>query len=263
MPADTVLLEVDARGVASVTLNRPEVHNAFDDALVAGLGQTFEKIANDTEVRMAVLRGRGETFCAGADLNWMRRSADFSEQENRKDALRLAQMLRALNDLPVPTLALVRGGAYGGGLGLLAACDLVVALESCRFAFTEAKLGLIPAVISPFVVGAIGARQARRYFVTAERFGAPEALRIGLVHELSASDEALDTRCEELIGAVLKNAPGAAAQAKRLVADVAGRPFDDALMDDVARRIAARRASDEGKEGMSAFLERRKPTWAR
>lgn len=261
MAEETILLETDARGIATVTLNRPRVHNAFDQALVGRLSDAFVSLAADDSIRAMLLRGRGETFCAGADLHWMRRSVDFSKEENEQDARRLAAMLRALNDLPVPTIALVQGGAYGGGLGLLAACDIVVAVNNCKFAFTETRLGLTPAVISPFVVGAIGARHARRYFLTAERFGAQEALRIGLAHELVDGESALPGRAEAIIKRILRTARGADADAKRLVADVVDRPLDDALMEDMARRIAARRATVEGKEGTSAFLERRKPPW--
>lgn len=261
MAEETILVDTDRRGVATVTLNRPRVHNAFDQALVAGLTDAFADVAADGSTRVMLLRGRGETFCAGADLHWMRSSVDFSREENERDAGRLAAMLRTLNDLPVPTIALVQGGAYGGGLGLLAACDIVVAVDDCKFAFTETRLGLIPAVISPFVVGAIGARYARRYFLTAERFGAQEALRMGLAHELVEGEAALTGRAEALIKRILKTARGADADAKRLVADVVDRPVDDALMEDMARRIAARRATAEGREGTSAFLERRKPPW--
>ncbi|MCH8110657.1 MAG: enoyl-CoA hydratase/isomerase family protein [Proteobacteria bacterium] len=261
MAEETILVDTDARGVVTVTLNRPRVHNAFDETLVASLTDAFAGVAADDSIRAMLLRGRGETFCAGADLHWMRRSADFSKEENEDGALRLAAMLRALADLPVPTIALVRGGAYGGGLGLLAACDIVVAVENCKFAFTETRLGLIPAVISPFVVGAIGARYAGRYFLTAERFGAQDALRIGLVHELVEGEAALTGRAGALVKRILKTARGADADAKRLVADVVDRPIDDALMQDMARRIAARRATVEGKEGTAAFLERRKPPW--
>ena len=261
MAERTILVDTDSRGVATVTLNRPKVHNAFDQALVARLTDAFANVAADESIRAMLLRGRGETFCAGADLHWMRRSADFSKEENEQDAHRLAAMLRALNDLPVPTIALVQGGAYGGGLGLLAACDIVVAVDNCKFAFTETRLGLIPAVISPFVVGAIGARHARRYFLTAERFGAREALRIGLAHELGERAAALPGRAEAFIKRILKTARGADADAKRLIADVVDRPLGDELMEDMARRIAGRRATAEGKEGTSAFLERRKPPW--
>lgn len=261
MAEETILLDTDPRGVATVTLNRPRVHNAFDQVLVASLTEAFASVAADGSARAMLLRGRGETFCAGADLNWMRQSADFSREENEEDALRLAAMLRRLSDLPVPTIALVQGGAYGGGLGLLAACDIVVAVDNCKFAFTETRLGLIPAVISPFVVGAIGSRQARRYFLTAERFGAQDAMRIGLAHELVDGEAALLGRAEALVKRILRAARGANADAKRLVAEVVDRPIDDALMEDVARRIAARRGTVEGKEGTSAFLERRKPPW--
>lgn len=261
MVKETVLLETDARGVATVTLNRPDFHNAFDQGVVASLAETFASIAADESIRAMLLRGRGETFCAGADLHWMRSSADFSKEENERDAMELAAMLRALNDVPVPTIALVQGGAYGGGLGILAASDIVVAVDNCRFAFTETRLGLIPAVISPFVIGAIGARQARRYFLTAERFGAQVALRIGLVHELVDGEGAMASRAGDLVTRILRTARGANADAKRLVADVVDRPVDDALMEDMARRIAARRATTEGREGTAAFLERRKPPW--
>ena len=257
----SVLLQIDSRGAATITLNRPDVHNCFDEAMVAGLRRAVHDIAEHDDVRVASLVSRGPTFSAGADLNWMREVADQSEADNQEDARQLGSMLNGLAHLAVPTVALVQGNAYGGGIGLIAACDMVVAVKDCVFAFTEVNLGLIPAVISPFVVAAIGARQARRYFITGEKFDTYHAQGMGLIHEMVPTQGALVAQGEYIVDQILQSEPGAVSQAKALIADVGNRPIDVALIDDVAHRIAARRATDEGKEGVSAFLERRKPNW--
>ncbi len=253
-------LEIDARGVARVTLARPQKHNAFDADLIAGLTDAFSALAKSPAVRAVVLESDGASFSAGADLDWMREQANYDEARNLADARRLAQLMRALDRLPKPTIARVQGPAYGGGVGLVACCDIAIASSDAVFSLTEVKLGLIPSVISPYVIAAIGPRVARRLFLTAERFDAAEARRIGLVHEVVAAAE-LDTRVEEIVALLLANGPEAMAAAKDLVFAVAGRPVDDELVEDTARRIAQRRASAEGKEGIGAFLEKRKPAW--
>ena len=247
-------------GVATVTLNRPEIHNAFDEALIAKLTETFVALDDDGDVRIIVLAGAGRSFCAGADLNWMKRMAAFGQDENLRDATALAAMLRALYALSKPTIARVHGAAYGGGVGLIAACDIAVAVPEATFALTEAKLGLIPATIGPYVIEAIGARQARRYFLTAERFGAAEALRIGLVHEVAALPQ-LDTRIGDLVGALRVAGPSAQLECKALIRGVAHRPIDADVISGTAGHIAAVRASPEGKEGVAAFLGKRRPAW--
>jgi|SRR6476469_8631943 len=247
-------------GVATVTLNRPEIHNAFDEALIAKLTETFVALDDDGDVRIVVLAGAGRSFCAGADLNWMKRMAAFGQDENLRDATALAAMLRALYALSKPTIARVHGAAYGGGVGLIAACDIAVAVPEATFALTEAKLGLIPATIGPYVIEAIGARQARRYFLTAERFDAAEALRIGLVHEVAASPQ-LDTRIGDLVGALRVAGPSAQLECKALIRGVAHRPIDADVISGTAGHIAAVRASPEGKEGVAAFLGKRRPAW--
>ena len=259
MADDTVLVEVGG-GVATLTLNRPEVHNAFDDALIARLTRALEDVAARSEVRVVVLAGTGKSFCAGADLAHMKKAAAFSEAENIADAQALARLLMVLGGLAKPTVALVQGPAYGGGVGLVSACDIALAAERASFALTEVRLGLIPAVISPFVVRTIGESHARRFMLTGERFGAETALRIGLVHEM-VDGEALEARGAEVVEMLLQCSPDAHRRAKALIDAVAGRPIDQVLADDVARRIAAARASDDGREGIAAFLEKRPPSW--
>ena len=255
-----VLHSLDARGVATLTLNRPERHNAFDDVLIAELTRALDICAADPSVRVVVLRSTGASFSAGADVQWMRRVADYTEAENREDSARLGRLMHVLDRLPKPTVAVVQGAAFGGGVGLAACCDIVLASSRARFALSEVKLGLIPAVISPYVIAAIGARQARRYFLTAETLDAKQALQIGLVHEIAEPD-ALDTRAEALLTTLLQLAPGAQAEAKDLVFLCEGRATDDTLRRETAHRIAARRATPEGREGLSAFLEKRVPSW--
>ena len=259
MADDTVLVGMEG-AVATVTLNRPKAHNAFDDALVAELTRTFEYLGGRKDVRAVVLTGRGKSFCAGADLAHMKKAAGFSEAENIADAGALARLLMVLGGLPKPTVALVQGPAYGGGVGLVSACDIAIAAESATFALTEVRLGLIPAVISPFVVRAIGDSHSRRFMLTGERFDAATALRIGLVHEVVPA-KALEDRGEEIVRTLLRCSPDAQRRVKALIDAVSGRPIDDALADDVARRIADARASEDGKEGIAAFLEKRSPRW--
>ena len=257
----SALLEtVDPRGVATVTLNRPDRHNAFDDALIAELTTVLKRVGEQPDVRVVVLASTGRSFSAGADLDWMRRMAGYSEDANLADAAALAGMLHTLDRLPKPTIALVQGPAYGGGVGLAACCDTVIAAERATFCLSEVKLGLTPATISPYVINAIGARWARRYFVSAEVFPASRARAIGLVHEVVA-EAALEETKEALVKALLQGAPGAQADAKALVFLAEGRPVDAALGDETGRRIAMRRASAEGREGLTAFLDKRAPAW--
>ncbi len=261
MSDDPVLFRASPGGVATVTLNRPEVHNAFNAEVIERLSDIFEDLAGADGVRAVLLEAVGKSFSAGADLDWMRHAAELSEEENRDDARALGEMLRRLNTLPKPTVALVQGAAFGGGVGLMAACDIVVAVSDAAFSLSEVKLGLIPAVISPYVIAAIGARRARRYFLTGERFDAEEARRIGLVHEVVEDAAALDSAGERIVERLFTAAPGALAEAKDLIAAVAGRPIDSHVIEDTARRIAERRTHDEAREGIAAFLEKRKPDW--
>lgn len=251
---------VDRQGVAIITLNRPEVHNAFDDRLIGALKEAVEKTGDDDSVRIVVLAANGKSFSAGADLKWMRRMADYSEDENFDDAMRLAEMLQRLDELPKPTIAKVQGHTFGGGVGLVACCDIAVCAHSAKFALSEVRLGLMPSIIGPFVVRAVGAREARRYFQTAERFDAEEAHRIGLVHRVVAP-VALDDAVDEIIDSLLQGGPEAQAAAKTFIALNHQSPINQELLRDAAKRIANLRASDEGKEGVSAFLEKRAPKW--
>jgi len=256
------VLQIDQKeGVARVTLDRPDLRNAFDDALIKALHDAFIALGKDDDVRVVVLAGNGPAFCAGADLNWMKRMAGFSYEENLADARALAQMLRVLYRCPKPTIARVQGDVYAGGVGLVSVCDIVVAAESAGFCLSEAKLGLLPATIGPYVVRALGEQASRRYFVTAERFSATEAHRLGLVHELAADPETLDAKVDALTAALLANGPAAVRACKRLVQDVAHAPITATLRDDTARRIADIRASAEGREGVQSFLSKGKPSW--
>ncbi|MBI1868086.1 MAG: enoyl-CoA hydratase/isomerase family protein [Methylocystis sp.] len=257
---DDLLQEVDARGVATLTLNRPERRNAFDEALVAHATAALKRLDARSDVRIVVIAGAGESFCAGGDIEWMKRMANDSFEANEADALALAALMRTLDRLTKPTIALVHGAAYGGGVGLAACCDIVVASREASFCLSEVKLGIIPAVIAPFVIRAIGARQARRYFLTAEAMSAERALEIGLAHEVVLQGELAQAR-DRLIDALLLGAPGAQSEAKAIALLCEGRPIDDELARETARRIAARRASVEGREGLSAFLDKRIPAW--
>ncbi len=247
-------------GVALVGLNRPQLRNAFDETLIAELTACLMALDADPTVRAVVLYGEGEAFCAGADLNWMRRMADYSHAENLADAGKLARLLDTLYRLSKPTVACVQGAAFGGGVGLVACCDIAFASTTASFALSEAKLGLIPATIGPYVVQAIGARYAYRYFLSAETFTAAEAYRIGLVHDLALPGE-LDGKVNELLGALLVAGPQAQGAAKALIRAIANRPIDDKVIAHTVERIAEVRASAEGKEGVGAFLARRSPAW--
>jgi len=245
-------------GIARVTLDRPDVRNAFDDALISLLKKTFDDIGGDPSVRVMILAGNGPAFCAGADLNWMKRMAKYGYDENLADAEALARMLATLDQLPKPTIARVHGPVFAGGTGLVAACDIAVGTPQAKFCLSEAKLGLSPATISPYVMRAMGERAARRYFLTAEVFDAAEAFRIGL---LSILTDELDATIDELLKHLLAGGPQAHRQIKELIRAVAGRPLDDALGADTAKRIAEIRVSPEGREGIASFLEKRKAAW--
>lgn len=260
MSEASVLVSRQENGVARLTLNRPAVHNAFDDSLIADLTRHLQDLGGDETVRAVVLDARGKSFSAGADLNWMKRMAGYGREENYRDSQALATLMHTLDELPQPTLAAVQGAAIGGGVGLVACCDIALAADRALFALSEVRLGLTPAVISPYVVRAIGERQARRYFVTAERFEATRARELGLVHEVVAA-EALAPAVDELLENLLRNGPQAMREAKALARDVSATRVDAALRDETARRISERRASAEGREGVGAFLEKRRPDW--
>lgn len=249
-----------AAGIATIRMNRPDKHNAFDDALITELTDAFRQAGTDDSARVVVLESTGPSFSAGADLGWMKRMAGQGRAENERDAQALAELMRAIDRCPKPVLGLVQGAAFGGGVGLAACCDIVIASEAASFSLSEVRLGLIPAVISPYVAAAIGPRACRRYFLTAERFDAATAQRLGLVQEVVPQAE-LNAARDRMIEHLLKGGPLAQRAAKDLIAHVAGAPIDAALMQETARRIAEIRASDEGKEGVAAFLEKRKPNW--
>jgi methylglutaconyl-CoA hydratase len=247
-------------GVQTITLSRPDVRNAFNDEVIAELKNAFLAVAHNSEVRCVVLAAEGPAFCAGADLNWMRRMADYTHAENLADAGELAAMLSAIYSCPKPTIARVQGDVVAGGVGLIAACDMVVSVDTAHFCLSEVKLGLIPATISPYVVRAMGARAAHRYFLTAERFDAHEAHRIGLVHEV-VSPEALDAQVAEWVRALVSASPNAVKACKKLLHDVAEREINATLIRQTVEGIADIRASSEGKEGVQSFLQKRKPNW--
>ena len=263
MSEPAILTHIDNRGVATLTMNRPELHNAFDDRLIAEFIDALRELDEDPDVRVVVLASSGKSFSAGADLNWMRRMADYSREQNLADAEELAELMRTLDTLSKPTIALVQGAAYGGGVGLVACCDIAIASARAVFCLSEVRLGLFPAVISPYVVAAIGPRASRRYFLSAETFDAGEALLLGLVHQVVADERELADTAGRMVSQLLANSPGAMAGAKNLVAAVYGRHVDDALIADTAGRIADQRSSREGREGLSAFLEKRKPAWVK
>jgi methylglutaconyl-CoA hydratase len=257
----TTTLDIRRDGpVARVFLNRPEVRNAFNDAVIAELTAAFTDLGADDAVRAIVLGGHGKAFCAGADLNWMRAMADYTWAQNKADAEGLAAMLWAIYNCAKPVVGRVHGDCYAGGVGLAAVCDVLVAAEGVHFCLSEAKLGLLPATIGPYVVRALGEQASRRYFVTAERFSAAEAHRLGFVHVLTAPD-ALDAKVDEVAQALASNGPQAVKACKRLVQDLAGQPITPALREQTARRIADIRASAEGKEGVQSFLQKRSPSW--
>lgn len=258
---DLIKFDATRAGIAIVTLNRPEVHNAFNAELISELTDVFTMISDQPSIRMMILRGEGKSFSAGADLEWMKLAALNSREDNEADAGRLAEMLQTLYQMPQMTLALVQGAAMGGGAGLIAACDAAIAMSTATFRFSEVRLGLTPATISPFVIEAIGPRWARALFVTAESFDAAFAEKIGLVQYVAQTTDEMAALEEHLAKLVFAAAPGAVADSKKLVRDVAGRPIDKELGHKTARRIAARRSSPEGKEGVAAFLEKRRPDW--
>ena len=266
MPPETWhTLEIQRSGaVARLVMQRPEVHNAFDARLISELTAALDQLDSDPGVRAVVLTGAGSTFSAGADLNWMRGMARASEQDNRDDSMALAALMRTLNFLSKPTIARVNGSAYGGGVGLLACCDIAIGVEGAKFSLSEVKLGLVPAVISPYVIAAIGPRQARRMFLTAEVFGADEALRIGLLHECVAPDR-LDAAVDECLHWLGKGGPVAQHEAKQLVLRLSGMDPSSALATDTrnAELIARLRVSAEGQEGLSAFLDKSRPAWSK
>lgn len=259
MNDSTIIIE-RAGAVATLWLNRPDVHNAFDDALIAGITAGLRELDADDSVRVVVLAGRGKSFCAGGDLAWMRRMAGFTEAENLADAGRLAEMLRVLATLSKPTVARVHGAALAGGMGLVAACDIAVATPQASFGTTEVRIGLVPATISPYVIRAIGRRAAQRYFLTGERISADKAYALGFVHELCAADE-LDAKVAEISAALLAGAPAALGACKTLIEAVAERPLSAELIADTTQRIAAARAGAEAREGIAAFFDKRKPVW--
>ncbi|MEN5230041.1 enoyl-CoA hydratase-related protein [Brevundimonas naejangsanensis] len=258
---DLVQIDATADGVVFVTINRPQKKNAFDAATIAALYEAFETLQGADRVRVVFIRGAGGTFSAGADLNWMRDAADWSESDNRDDAMGLAKMLKALHDVPALTVALVEGAAMGGGAGIVAACDMAVAVEGTRFAFSEVKLGLIPATIAPYVIEAVGARRARQLFLTANIFDADYAAHAGLI-DMVLPEGSVDEFISMLTDSLSANAPGAMGDAKRLVNDVAGEDIDNRLLEETAKRIARARVSAEGQEGVRAFLDKRAPNWA-
>jgi methylglutaconyl-CoA hydratase len=259
MDYETLELSINHR-VAVIWLAREKVRNAFNETMIAELTRVFSTLGADAGVRAIVLAAKGPAFCAGADLDWMRRMAGYSHEDNRRDALALANMLRTIDSCPKPVIARVHGDAYAGGMGLVAVADVAIAALPANFCLSETKLGLIPATIGPYVIRAIGARAARRYFLTAERFDSGEAFRLGLIHNITPPDQ-LDATINELLGTLMHTSTQAVGEAKKLVRDLAGRPIDDALVAETAERIAAIRASEDGREGVRAFLDKRKPRW--
>jgi methylglutaconyl-CoA hydratase len=252
--------EILENGRATVTLNRPEVHNAFDEALIAGLQETFDGLSQNPDVRVVVLAAEGKSYCAGADLNWMKRMSTYSYDENMADGRALARMLNNIATCPKPVVGQVQGAAYGGGVGMVAVCDIAIASTKAVFCLSEVKLGLTPATISPYVVAAMGERNAHRYFLTAERFDAVAAHSMGFVHQVVEPGD-LDATVDGFVEILLKNGPAAMTACKELIAAVANKPISEAVLNDTAKRIADIRATPEGKEGIAAFLEKRKPAW--
>ena len=257
----TQAIRISAQGgIATVVLSRPDVRNAFNDEVIAELSQAFIQLGDDPQVRAIVLMAEGPAFCAGADLNWMRRMADYSRDENEQDAEKLAFMLRTIYECPKPTIARVQGDVYAGGMGLVACCDMAVSVDTANYCLSEVKLGLIPATIGPYVIRAMGPRASHRYFLTAERFSAQQAQRIGFVHEVVPADQ-LDATVSTWVQALLAASPNAIKECKKLVQYVADRDITRLLIDHTVKAIADIRASDEGKEGVQSFLNKRKPAW--
>eukprot|EP00048_Salpingoeca_helianthica_P016310 m.231615 g.231615 ORF g.231615 m.231615 type:complete len:277 (-) comp18420_c0_seq1:25-855(-) len=258
-----VLLDIDAHGVATITLNRPDAWNTFSDEVIATLHESYAKVRATSGLRALFLRANGKFFCAGADLKWMQRTADYTPEQNKEDAYKLGLMLKDLDSMPLPTVALVQGPAFGGGVGLVSCCDVAVAVSTATFTLSEVKLGLLPAVISPYVVARIGVPQARRYFLTAEKIEAPRAREIGLVHEVVADEAALNAHGDSLRSVFLQNSPTAIAAAKSLISRIAGRGTSPEVLADTAATLASQRASAEGREGLSAFFGKRKAAWVK
>jgi methylglutaconyl-CoA hydratase len=257
---DKVITQIDSRGVAQVTLNNPDKHNAFDDQMIIELTNAFNALAANANVRIMLLKSEGKSFSAGADLDWMKRMARYSYQQNLNDARALAAMLKALHQMPIPTIARVQGAAFGGAVGLISCCDIALASSNASFALSEVKIGLVPSTISPYVIDAIGESHAKRYFMTAERFDANTALQIDLIHE-AVEKPLLDDKVEQLITAILSNGPEAVVAAKQLVFAVSGKVIDSSLIEHTCEVIAGIRVSAQGQEGLSAFLDKRKPNW--
>ncbi len=262
MTDQLAIASIDSNGVARITMNRPEVRNAFNNESLDLLCNLMGQLTNNDAVRVIVITGAGNSFCAGADLNMMRAAAQYSASENKDDARRLAHMLEAFYDSPKPTIALINGPALGGAIGIIAACDIAIASDEAFYGLTEARVGLIPGIISPFVVEAIGARQARRFFLTGERFNGETAKNIGLVHKLVKADQ-LEISLAHTVKDILGCGPEALEKSKQLIKAVAGKPIGTETREDTAERIAERRGSKEGQEGMNAFLEKRKPSWVK
>lgn len=260
MSTQFITTKIDNRGVATVTLNNPDKHNAFDDSIIAELTSAFNRIAADKNVHVMVLASNGRSFSAGADLGWMKRMTSYSYDDNLRDAEALAEMLRVLNSMPQPTIARVQGAVFGGAVGLVSCCDMAIATTRASFCLSEVKIGPIPATISPYVIAAIGSRAARRYFTTAERFNAATAAQLGLVSEV-VEEEELDSSIDQLVNSLLTNSPAAIKAAKKLVLDIAERKITPQLITDTCERIAAIRVSEEGQEGLTAFLEKRAANW--
>ena len=259
MTAKHILYKVENQ-IATITMNRPEVHNAFNEDVIKELTEAFIKAGNDKDVRVVILRGEGKSFSAGGDLNWMRRVADYSYQENVTDAMLLGTLLKTINFLPKPTIALVHGNAFGGGVGLASCCDIAIAEEGTQFCLSEVRIGIIPSIILPYVMAAIGERNARRYCITAERMDAETAARIGLVHEV-VPQGGLDAAADKVIAALWDGAPAAQARGKKLIQEISKKKIDDDLIKLTSEKIAEARASEEGKEGLSAFLNKKDPSW--
>lgn len=258
-----MITEISGRGVATITMRKPEIHNAFDDVLIDRLRRELQGLNNDPAVRVVILAAEGKSFSAGGDLNWMKRMAEYDRAANLEDAKNLGKMMAQLYRMRQPTIALVQGNAYGGGVGLVAACDIAIASKEAYFCLSEVRIGLIPAVIGPYVVHAIGERQATRYMMTAERFSADEAYRIGLVHEVVEADQ-LQARRDEIVDNLLKGGPKALSEVKNLISYITrSATQDEKVVRDTAGHIARMRASEEGQEGLSAFLEKRKAKWIR
>ncbi len=261
MSNDQVILTIDKNAIATITLNRPQVHNAFDDIMISKLISFIDQVANDGNLKALALKANGKHFSAGADLHWMSRMADYSDTQNLADAQQLAELMRALNSLQKPTVAMIQGAAYGGAVGLAACCDMVFATRQACFCLSEVKLGLIPAVISPYVIDAIGARQARRYFISAESFCADTAKTLGLVHQVVDNEIQLQQESQQWLRQVVKNSPFAMQAAKQLIAEVSASSLNNSLILNTAKRIAYIRSTPEAIEGLAAFLEKRKPNW--